>query len=71
VQSVDEKIAKSGEALLKWYRGRLQGIFGFVSTAHLITNTRGGHLYYLLLATPNRTGAKIASDVLSAGTPIR
>jgi three-Cys-motif partner protein len=62
-----DKIDESGVALLNWYRGRLRKIFPHVSKAALIRNTRGGHLYYLLLASHNRTGVKIADDILSAG----
>lgn len=62
-----EKVTASGEALLKWYRDRLRKHFKHVSKAALITNTRGGHLYYLLLASQNKTGVKIADDILSAG----
>lgn len=62
-----EKANASGEALVKWYRGRLGKVFAHVSKAALIRNTRGGHLYYLLLASPNKTGVKIANDILSAG----
>ena len=61
------KIEESGRALLDWYRRRLREVFGYASKASLIRNTRGGHLYYLLLATPNKTGARIASDILGAG----
>jgi three-Cys-motif partner protein len=61
------KIDDSGVALLNWYRGRLRKAFAHVSKAALIRNTRGGHLYYLLLASHNRTGVKIADDILSAG----
>ena len=63
----EDKIDNSGVALLKWYRRRLRGIFAHVSKAALIRNTRGGHLYYLLVASHNRTGIRIANDILSAG----
>lgn len=62
-----EKVTASGEALLKWYRSRLETVFSHVSKAALIRNTRGGHLYYLLLASHNATGVRIANDILSAG----
>jgi three-Cys-motif partner protein len=65
-----EKIEKSGAALLKWYRGRLRTIFSHVSKAALIRNTKRGHLYYLLLASHNKTGVKIANEILSAGEAI-
>jgi three-Cys-motif partner protein len=63
----EEKIEQSGKRLLNWYRDRLKKVFGHVSKGALFRNTRGGHLYYLLLATRNSTGVTIANDVLSAG----
>lgn len=66
----EKKLDRSGKALLNWYRDRLRGIFGHVSKAALFRNTRGAHLYYLLLASPNRTGAKIASNILDAGEAV-
>lgn len=54
----------SSTKLVQWYRNRLDSIFGYTATPRLITNTRGGHLYYLLFAGPNKNGAKIANDVL-------
>ena len=68
--AMDEKVNQSGEALVTWYRERLRDAFGHVSHAALIRNTRQGHLYYLLLASPNKTGVKIADDILSAGETI-
>ncbi len=69
-ETEDEKVEQSGIRLLSWYQGRLKQAFGYVSKAALIRNTRRGHLYYLLLATPNRNGAKIATDILSAGETV-
>jgi three-Cys-motif partner protein len=66
-EDAEEKAEQSTKRLLKWYRDRLRKAFGHVSKAALIRNTRKGHLYYLLLASPNPTGVKIANDVLSAG----
>jgi len=43
------KVEESGLALVNWYRKRLQIVFGHSSKAALIRNTKGGHLYYLLL----------------------
>jgi three-Cys-motif partner protein len=63
----EHKVEDSGLALLNWYRDRLRDIFSHVSKAALIRNTRGGHLYYLLLASHNATGVKIADAILSAG----
>lgn len=67
---IDEKMERSGLALLRWYRRRLRGIFSEVSKAALIRNTQGGHLYYLLLASHNRTGVKIADHILAAGEAV-
>jgi len=64
------KVEESGGALLNWYRKRLQAVFGYASKAALIRNTKGGHLYYILLATPNPTGLKIANNILSAGETV-
>jgi len=70
-EDADEKIEKSGKVLLKWYRDRLKATFGHVSRAALIRNSRGAHLYYLLLASPNSTGVKIADAILSAGETVK
>jgi three-Cys-motif partner protein len=64
------KVGESGHTLVNWYRERLRAVFGHASKAALIRNTKGGHLYYLLLATPNKTGLKIANDILSAGETV-
>jgi three-Cys-motif partner protein len=66
----DEKMDQSGKRLVKWYRGRLKEAFGFASKAALIRNTRGGHLYYLMLASPKSTGVRIADHILGAGESI-
>jgi three-Cys-motif partner protein len=66
-EEAEEKAEQSAKRLLKWYRDRLGKAFGHVSRAALIRNTHKGHLYYLLLASPNQTGVKIANDILSAG----
>jgi three-Cys-motif partner protein len=62
------KAADAGERLVNWYRERLRTAFGYVSKAYLVRNSKGGHLYFLIFAGPNRTGAKIANYILSAGT---
>ncbi len=70
----ESKVRKRSDAakrLLAWYRGRLKAAFGHVSTARLITNSKGGYLYYLVFAGPNATGAKIASYVLGPARPKR
>jgi len=61
------KLQDSGERLALWYRDRLKRAFGFCPPPRLITNTRGTHLYYLLFAGPNETGARIAAHVLKQG----
>jgi len=61
------KVEGSGVKLLEWYRARLKAIFGHVSTARLIKNTRGNPLYYLIWAGPNATGLKGAEHILSKG----
>lgn len=69
----EEDIVKaegSGKAIVDWYRKRLVECFGYASKAALIRNTKGGHLYYLMLATPNKFGLKIANDILSAGETV-
>lgn len=62
------KIKKSGDLLVRWYRKRLQEAFGHVSTAREVCSTNGRPLYYLIFAGPNKTGAKIANDILRQGT---
>jgi three-Cys-motif partner protein len=62
-----EKIANSGDVLVRWYRKRLKDAFGYVSAAREIRNTKGRPLYYLIFAGPNATGARIAESVLKQG----
>jgi len=61
------KVAESGLHLLEWYRGRLRSIFGHVSTARLVKNTRGNPLYYLIWAGPHKRGLEGADYILSRG----
>ncbi|NKB49381.1 MAG: three-Cys-motif partner protein TcmP [Alphaproteobacteria bacterium] len=65
-----DKVENSGHRLARWYQGRLKEAFGYASPARLIRNSQRGHLYYLLWAGPNKTGAKIATHVLSQGEAI-
>jgi three-Cys-motif partner protein len=65
------KVTDSGTRLLEWYRGRLKKIFGYVSTARLIKNTRGNPLYYLIWAGPNATGLRGAEHILSKGEKLK
>jgi three-Cys-motif partner protein len=64
------KISDSGIRLLEWYRERLRTMFGHVSTARLIKNTRGNPLYYLIWAGPNATGLKGAEYILKQGREV-
>lgn len=59
------KFADSETRLLEWYRERLKLAFGYVSRAQLITNTRGGRLYYLLWAGPHSAGLEGADYILT------
>lgn len=60
----EEKVEKSGETLVKWYRDRLRKTFGFASKAALIRNSHGGHLYYLLLASPKKVAVTIFNKII-------
>jgi three-Cys-motif partner protein len=64
------KVVDSSVRLVKWYRGRLRDIFGHASSARLIRNTRGGHLYYLIWAGPHPLGLKGANYVLGQGEAV-
>jgi three-Cys-motif partner protein len=65
------KASDSGTKLLEWYRGRLRTIFGYVSTARLIKNTRGNPLYFLIWAGPNKKGLDGAEHILSKGEKVK
>lgn len=65
------KVRDSGTKLLEWYRGRLRTIFGNVSTARLIKNTRGNPLYYLIWAGPHKKGLDGAEHILSKGERLK
>jgi three-Cys-motif partner protein len=62
------KVKNTSEKLLEWYRGRLKNLFGNVSTARLIKNTRGNPLYYLIWAGPHAKGLEGANHVLGKKT---
>ncbi len=66
-----DKVNDAGRRILEWYRGRLRGAFGHVSTARLIKNTKGNPLYYLIWAGPNQMGLKGAEHILSKGERVR
>lgn len=65
------KVGDAGLRLLEWYRGRLKQIFGHVSAAQLIKNTRGNPLYYLIWAGPNKKGLEGADYILSKGERVK
>lgn len=58
------KVKDTSDKLLAWYRGRLKALFGHVSTARLIVNTRGNPLYYLIWAGPHPKGLEGANHIL-------
>ncbi len=66
-EDATEKVRRAGDVLASWYRGRLKEAFGYVSAAREIKNTRGVPIYYLIFAGPNRTGARIANEILKQG----
>ena len=61
------KDTNAGDTLVRWYRKRLKEAFGYVSSAREIQNQIGRPLYYLIFAGPNKTGARIANNVLKQG----
>jgi len=61
------KRADASERLLVLYRSRLKDIFGHVSRASLVRNTRGTPLYYLIWAGTNPRGLKPADHILRMG----
>jgi three-Cys-motif partner protein len=65
------KASDSGIKLLEWYRVRLRAIFGHVSTARLIKNTRGNPRYYLIWAGPHKKGLDGAEHILSKGERVK
>jgi three-Cys-motif partner protein len=65
------KATDSGTKLLEWYRSRLRDVFGNVSTARLIKNTRGNPLYYLIWAGPHKKGLDGAEHILSKGERVK
>lgn len=64
------KVSDAGHELVRWYQRRLKRIFGHGAMPRLIRNRQGGHLYYLLFAGPNATGAKIARHILGQGVVV-
>ena len=65
-----EKTSQAADRLVKWYRGRLEHIFGYVTVAREVQTQAGRPLYYLVFAGPNQTGANIADHVLKQGARV-
>lgn len=62
---LEEKV--SNEAVATAYQKRLKDVagFAFVPDPMPMRNTRGAVVYYLFFASPNKTGAKIVSDIFN------
>ena len=60
---IEEKV--TNEAVASAYRDRLKTVAGFqyVPDPLPMRNTRGAIVYYLLFASPNKTGNKIVSHI--------
>ena len=65
-----QKVQYAGDLLVRWYRKRLKQVFGHVSAAREIRNTRSRPLYYLIFAGPKKTGTQIANDILRQGVRV-
>lgn len=69
----EEVVQKHGNVayrLLDLYLARLRVIFPYVSSPRLIRNTRGGPLYYLVWAGPNKLGLKGSEYILQQGEKV-
>ena len=62
---IEEKV--SNEDVVAAYRKRLQTVagFSFVPAPMPMRNTRSAVVYYLFFASPNKTGARIVSDIFN------
>lgn len=70
----DTRLAKRPDyeqRLLALYTSRLKGVFQFVSSPRLVSNTRGCPLYYLLWAGNNAKGREGADHVLTMGEKLQ
>lgn len=61
------KSEAAAERLLALYHGRLSRAFGHTVRPSLVTNTKGNPLYYLLWASANERGVRIASHIMAMG----
>jgi len=61
----DIESKSTNDALAEGFRKRLKDVAGFefVPAPMPMRNTRGAVVYYLFFASPNRTGAKIVSEI--------
>ena len=62
---IEEKAGN--QALAEAFRERLKAVvgFAFVPEPLPMRNTRGGVVYYLFFASPNKTGHKIVTDIFN------
>lgn len=67
---VSRKRDDAAEYLLNLYVRRLADLFGNVATPSLVRNTRGAPLYYLIWASSNPRGKKIANHILGLGEKV-
>ena len=65
--ATEMKREDAASRLLALYMKRLKDAFGNVSQPSLIRNTRGSPLYYLIWASSNPRGKKIADHILGMG----
>lgn len=63
----ESKRPDASTRLLTLYTDRLKAIFGHVSRPSLVRNTRKTGLYYLIWASSNPRGLKIANHILDLG----
>jgi three-Cys-motif partner protein len=63
--SIESK--SSNEVLAEAFRKRLKDVAGFAYVPEPIPmrNTSGAMVYYLFFASPNKTGAKIVTDIFN------
>lgn len=69
-EEVTSKHVDASERLLRLYLDRLEAIFGYVAVPSLVRNTKGSPLYYLLWASSNPRGKKIADHILGLGEKV-
>ena len=65
------KRADAAERQLSLYIDRLKGVFECVSKPSLVKGPNGLPLYYLIWASGNRRGLKIAEHILGLGDQVK